>query len=305
MSLEGCDVALFDNGHVTFYNTEADKYVPFETETDSVINGVFVEGDSFYYTVKIGKELFLRRIDLNGSQPHPKQVADWGLGIDDCVSETYGKASPLMWMSAFKRVGINYDFSWDFYNFSEIKFYDYIHGKILDGWNEKEDFESDLFDEEFVQYEEDLDHFASIEDNYYYGLDDNLTCLTDKIDFKDYCYDPGYCSEPEFVFYSIDPTRKFVAFVALIEWGDLGHGPLCMASLDGEIQMAFKNTDAADLSWGWLSNGSLLYIGAEPRSTDDLEYDPDWNATKPCIRIAHPDGTDEVFAHSTDFVVKK
>ena len=129
--------------------------------------------------------------------------------------------------------------------------------------------------------------------------------ISDQINFKDFVSDPEYYSEPEFEFRSIDPTRRFAAYAAYIEWGDLGHGPLCIASLDGKKQMALKGTDVADLTFGWLPDGSLLYIGAEPRPADDPEYDAEWNNTKPCIMIVRPDGTQEVFSHDSDFVVRE
>ena len=96
-----------------------------------------------------------------------------------------------------------------------------------------------------------------------------------------------------------------MAYCTLVEWGDLGHGPLCMSSLDGKVQVAFEGTDAADLTWGWLPDGSLLYVGEEPRPTDDPHYNAEWNNTKPCIKIVHPDGTEEVLSHACDFVVSK
>ena len=302
--LEGCDVAFFDNGKVTFYNSETNTFVPFVAETDSVINGVFVEDFSFYYTVKIGEELYLKEVYLIDYSPGPIMLTDWGLTISDCVSDTYGKASTLASMPSYTRVGINYNFSWDFYNFSDIKFYDYASSRKLDGWSEDEEAETDLFDDDFLQYEEDMESFMVFENNYYYLSDADPICLSDKINFKDYVSDPSYFEEPEFNFFAIDPTRSSVAYSALIEWGDLGHGPLCVASLDGTVQKAFKGTDAADLSWGWLGNGSLLYVGSEPRPTDDPAYDAEWNTTKPCVIIVHPDGTEEVLSHSYDFVVK-
>ena len=305
MVLEGCDVALFDNGKVTFYNNETKEFVPFDVETDSVINGVFLEDYSFYYTVKIGEELYLKNIYMSTYNTAPVMVTDWGLKIDDCVSQTYGKASPLVCLPSYYRVGINYNFSWDFYNFADIKFYDYSERKKLNGWSEDEETETDLFDDDFLQYEEDMESFMTFEGNYYYLSEEDPICVSNKINFRDYVSDPSYFEGPEYVFYSIDPTRTMVAYSALIEWGDLGHGPLCVASLDGEMQIAIKDTDASDLSYGWLNDGSLLYVGSEPRPTDDPEYDPEWNTTKPCVRIIRPDGTDEVFSHCTDFVVRK
>ena len=202
------------------------------------------------------------------------------------IGQTYGKASTLAWIPAFDRVGISYNFSWDYYNFADIKFFAYYDNKKLDGWNEDEDVETDIYDEEFWKYENDLEHFVSDENQYFYVPEEGEEiCLTDKINFEEYCSDPEYYEAPEFVFYSINPTRTCVAYGTIIEYGDLGHGPLCMSSLDGKVQVAFKDTDAADLTWGWMPDGSLLYLNGRS------------------IMIVRPNGTEEVFAEGSDFVV--
>lgn len=301
-SLEGCDVAILDHGKVTFYNSTTGEFVPFVTESDSVINGVFVYGSDFFYTVVIGDELYLKEIFVSEYSNRPSMRTDWGLKLNDCVSETYGRASDLYWMKNNNCVGINHTFSWDFYNFSDIKFYYYYADQLQDGWGENDE-ETDSYDEEFLQFEEDLEKFGTMFNNFFYAVDGHQVCLSDKLNFKDYCSDPEYYSDPEFELLSIDPTRKSAAYISLIEWGDLGHGPLCYASLDGKVQLAFEDTDAADLTYGWLKDGSLLYVGEEPRPTDDPDYNAEWNNTKPCIKIVKPDGTVEVFSHATNFVV--
>jgi hypothetical protein len=300
--LENCDVAIFDKGKVTFYNSKTKEFIPYVSDDDSIVNGVFVYDYNFYYTVDIGDELYLKQVYL-GEYVAPLMVTSWDLNLDDCVSETYGKVSPLVWIKAFDRVGINHNFSWDFYNFADIKFYDLMSHEKLDGWSEEENVETDLYDEDFIQFEEDLERFVTFNGNYYYVDDDQEICISDKINFKQFVSDPEYFSEPEFEILAIDPTRKLVAYVAYIEWGDLGHGPLCIASLDGKMQKAFGDTDGADLTYGWLSDGALLFVGEEPRPTDDPDYDAEWNTTKACIKIVKPDGTVDVFSHASEFVV--
>ncbi len=300
--LDGCDVAFMDNGKVTFYNSLADVFVPYVVEEDSIINGAFVGDDMYYYTVSIGDKLYLKRVYL-GVFVEPAMVTDWELQLNECVSETYGKAAELNWIPNLNRIGINYNFSWDFYDFSDIRFYDLNEQMKMDGWVEGES-ETDGYDDKLMQNMEDYERFHAEEGNYYYTDGNQRVCLSDKINFREYVSDPEYFAEPEFEFYSIDPTRTNVAYAAIIEWGDLGHGPLCVASLDGKMQVAFKNTDAANLNWGWLGNGALLYVGKEPRPTDDPEYDEEWNTTKPCVKVAYPDGSEEVLSHSNSFVVK-
>ncbi|MBO6027124.1 MAG: hypothetical protein J6P73_07745 [Bacteroidales bacterium] len=300
VGFEGCDVATLDNGKLIFYNSTAGTFVPDVLEKDSVINGVFVE-DVFYYTVAIGNHLYLKEQEMTDYEPTPRMVTDWDLQLDDCVSQTYGKASGLYWMPKFQCIRINHTFSWDAYDFYDANFYFIEKGVKQKGYGKAVKRDDCYYND--PQRESDWEKFVEENSNYYYTVGGRV-CVSDKIDFKSYVSDPEYYSEPEFVFYSIDPTRQFVAYAALIEWGDLGHGPLCMASLDGKMQVAFDGTDASDLSWGWMSDGSLLYVGVEPRPADDPEYDPEWNTTKPCVIIVYPDGTSEVFSHSTDFIVK-
>ena len=302
-SLDGCDVALFDNGKVTFYNSETDEFIPYVVDDDSIVNGVFAGDYTFYYSVQIGDGLYLKQVFV-GDYVSPSMVTDWELELEDCVSKTYGKVSPLVYIQAFDQVGINHNFSWDFYNFSDIRFYDNNNHCKKDGWDENEDTEKTYYDETESQIEEDIQSFVMMDGNCYFVNDGQENCLSDKINFQDYVSDPTYYETPEFSFRSIDPTRRFVAYAAYIEWGDLGHGPLCIASLDGKMQIALADTDASDLSFGWLSNGSLLYVGTEARPTDDPEYNAEWNNTRPCVIIVRPDGTSSVFAHSADFVVK-
>ena len=300
-NLEGCDVALLDNGKVTFYNSMTGEFVPYVAETDSVINGVFIYGSDFYYTVVIGDELYLKEIYLSEYATMPSMRAAWDLKLNDCVSETYGKASTLEWIPSLDRIGIYHNFSWDYYNFADIRFYSLYENVKVDGWEERE--ESDEIDEKFRRFYEDLESFYTAEGNYYYTTGFGHACLSDKIDFRQYASEPEYYEEPEFSMLSIDPTRENVAYAAIIEWGDLGHGPLCFATLDGKVQLAFDDTDVSDLSYGWLKDGSLLFVGAEPRPVTDPDYNEDWNTTKPCIKMVKPDGTVEVLSHATDFVV--
>ena len=302
-NLEGCDVAIFDHGKVTFYNSESDMFVPYVVDDDSIVNGVFVDDYAFYYTVNVGDGLYLKQIYL-GEYVLPVMVTDWDLALNDCVSETYGKVSPLVWIKATDRIGISHNFSWDFYDFSDIRFYDMEKKTKLNGWREGEEEEAESYDEESQQFNGDYKDFVVMDGRFYYDGDGRETCLSDKINFMDYVSDPEYFSEQEFELCSIDPTRRLVAYVAYLEWGDLGHGPLCVASLDGKMQLALGDTDAADLSFGWLSNGSLLFVGRESRPANDPDYDPEWNNTKPCVKIVRPDGTIDVFAHAEDFVVK-
>lgn len=289
--LENCDVATFDNGRVTFYNSTTGQFVPFVAEQDSVINGAFDDMDGFFYTVKIGDSLYLKEVYLYNYSIYPIMLAAWNLSIDDCVSQTYGKAADLFCLTEQDRVGLFYAFSWDSYDFSKVAYYDFVNQEIIKEWiGDEGDVDVDADAEEGVEAPtvvEEKPHFVITDNGLCYEEEGRLICLCDQINFKDYCSDPDYFSDPEFQSISIDPTNRFAVYYSYIEWGDLGHGPLCIASLDGTMQRALKDTDSADVTCGWLSDGSLLYT-----------------TTTSKVRIARPDGTDAPFTSSTGFVVK-
>ena len=50
-SLKGCDMAIFENGKVTFYNSSTNTFVPFTAEKENVISGVFSDENEFYYII--------------------------------------------------------------------------------------------------------------------------------------------------------------------------------------------------------------------------------------------------------------
>lgn len=280
---DNIDLAILDHGKLTFYSSATDTYYPLLNETDSVVNGAFDHSDAFFYTVAIGDNLYLKHIIYGEYTKHPKLLTSWDLKLEDCVSQTYGKVSSLTLYPELSVASIMHDFNWEYYGFEGNRLYDYGYGKKHEGWDADE-YETDSFDEEFMRWDEAMEKFNSHDNNCYYNDGNAEYCLSDKIDFNKYVSDPSYYEDPEFALISIDPTNRSIIYSAIIEHGDLGHGPLCFASLDGQVQIAFEDTDAADIYTGWLKDGSLLY------------------ADKKGIMRVTPDGTSHVFSDASDFV---
>lgn len=280
---DNIDLAILDHGKLTFYSSATDTYFPLLNETDSVVNGDFDHSDAFFYTVAIGDNLYLKHIIYGEYTRHPELLTSWDLKLEDCVSQTYGKVSPLMLYPDISVASIMHDFNWEYYSFENNRLYDYGFRKKHEGWDPDE-YETDSFDEEFLKWDMDMEKFDSHDNNFYYHDGDAEYCVSDKIDFHKYVSEPSYYEDPEFSLISIDPTNRCVIYSAIIEHGDLGHGPLCFATLDGQKQLAFEDTDAQDMFTGWLNDGSLLY--AHNRNI---------------IRVS-PDGTSRVFSDATDFV---
>ena len=96
-SLEGCDMAVFEDGKVTFYNSSTNTFVPFADEKDYVLSGVFFDENEFCYTVSVDDELYLKKIDLSADKPAPVELADWELKLSDCYDENSEKCASMVY----------------------------------------------------------------------------------------------------------------------------------------------------------------------------------------------------------------
>ena len=89
------DMLMLDNGDLYFYNSKTAAMTLLEAEEDSIVNCLFTGDNKVYYSVVEGPKILLRCIDLEQPNPQPKQLADWGVPYEECVTETYGEVSPL------------------------------------------------------------------------------------------------------------------------------------------------------------------------------------------------------------------
>lgn len=310
------DMALLDNGKLCFYNTKTSVATPLEAEKDSVVNVLF-EPDIVYYCVAVDNQILLRSLDLTQPDPQPKQLADWGVPYEDCVTETYGTVSPLECYRNRKTLGLYHNFSWDGYWFNKQRLYNLETGEVTDWTQEWEEAGNVMQSEEEEEQTEENYHYIStadelqeylrqMEGQYYMtdGNDGNYVCLTDQIDFSKYVSDPDYATETEFEYVSSSPDNLKVLYMAILEWGDFPHGILAISSTDGKLQMPLEDTDCTGFMAQWLDDGSLVYVGEEPLSPDDPDYDANWHYRSHCIKRIYPDNHVEIMAHCGEFQLK-
>ena len=94
-SLKGCDMAAFEDGKVTFYNSSTNTFVPFTAEKDYVVTGFFCSENEFYYTVSVDDELYLKMVDISAETPAPVQLIDWELKLSDCYDKSCEKCASM------------------------------------------------------------------------------------------------------------------------------------------------------------------------------------------------------------------
>ena len=312
------DIAMLDNGKLYLYNSATAVMTPLDIEKDSVVNSLFTCDNKVYYCVASGQKILLRCIDLEQADPQPKELADWGVPYEECVTETYGTVSPLEYYRGRNMLGLWYDFSWDSYSLTKQKLYNMETGEITDwDWEawEKEEFAMNNDDEEqteenyhYISTVDELEEYLTMMDGQYYmtdGDDGNYVCLTDQIDCASYASSPEYYSGPDFMYVSSSPDNSKVLYMIIVEWGDFAHGILAISSIDGKLQMPLDDTDCTGFTAEWLDDGSLVYVGEAPLSPDDPDYDANWHYRAHCIKRVYPDNHVEIIAPCSDFQVKQ
>ena len=318
VDLTQCDMLMLDKGKLSFYNSTTAVMTPFEAEKDSVVNCVFTGDNKVYYCVACKPKILLRCVDLEQANPQPQELADWGVPYEKCVTETYGTVSPLEYYRGKNTLGLNHNFSWDGYWFTDKKLYNIETGEITDWtWKWEEEYQrmQNRNDEEqteenyhYISTANELQEYLTVSEGQYYMTDgngDNIACLTDRIDFSKYVSDPEYASDVEFEYVSSSPDNLKVLYMAILEWGDFPHGILAISSTDGKLQIPLEDTDCTGYTAEWLDDGSLVYVGEEPLSPDDPDYDANWHYRAHCIKRVYPDGHTDIIAHCGEFVKKQ
>lgn len=318
VDLTQCDMAMLDNGKLSFYNSTTAVMTPFEAEKDSVVNCVFTGDNKVYYCVACKPKILLRCVDLEQADPQPQELADWGVPYEKCVTETYGTVSPLEYYRGKNTLGLNHNFSWDGYWFTDKKLYNIETGEITDWtWKWEEEYQRmrNRDDEEqteenyhYISTANELQEYLTRSEGQYYltdGNGDDIACLTDQIDFSKYVSDPEYASDVDFEYVSSSPDNLKVLYMAILEWGDFAHGILAVSSTDGKLQIPLEDTDCTGFTAEWLDDGSLVYVGEEPLSPDDPDYNANWHYRTHCIKRVYPDGHIDIIAHCGEFVKKQ
>lgn len=290
--LKGCDMAIFDEGKVTFYNSRTNSLIPFADEQDRVIQGVFLNENEFYYTVVIDDELYLKKVDLLASHPAPVMLTDWDLKLSDCFDDNCGYA-PMLRYSNVPMIGIQHNLEKMYCEFMDDRYYLPDDNTKSEGWPHDVNM-GDGADEQEIQLLNDQDLFEQVDvevegadedKSYYYYVPDVSSevriCISDKIDFDSFKGEYSY--EPQFELLGLNPQRDCVVYGAAVDFGHVGYGPLCFATLDGKVQKALCY-DYNGACFGWLANGKLAYFGNDG------------------IYVVSPDGTEQKIASPHEFV---
>lgn len=308
------DFMYFADGKFNFYRMSDSVSAVYEGEDALIMNYTF-QANTFvlYYSVCTeDSTVAVKKIDFSKENPEPEFVVDFGLNYNKCISETYDGYSPVYVNKDASMIVVMYDFSWESYGFCREKVYVPETGKFKNDLDWGMLYSDDNGESDFGKYsfssrpgDVDADEEYDVGEDHVLNLycmnekTKEQTCISDKIDFFSISEEQTYPEELEVC--SLSPDKKYVLYYAVLSWGDYPHGPYCVASVDGSCQQALVDTDVTiTSSICWCDNGSLLYVGSEPRPKTDPEYD-EYNTTKPCIKLLKPGCAEEaeVIVHNT------
>ncbi len=263
ISYSQCPLAYLIDGQLYFHSFDDHKNLKFVEEPEAIFNFTFdAEGKILYYNVERDSTLWLKSANIGDAQVTPQWLANWKLKKKDCISETYGEMSPLYYYKG--DLVIRHNFSWDSYDFNKMAIYSIANKNIIQkgfdyGFIKK--ISGELSFNKAEQY------FQIIDENLYYTRNNKKVCLSDKLDFKVLRNKDSqdYWVETEFNSFMLSPDETKILYGTMVEMGDLGHGPYCIANKDGSNQMILSQTDISDRNPVWLKNNKIVFIGDEKK----------------------------------------
>jgi len=253
-------VAYVKNSKLYFFNPENQTTLPFKEEPDSVFNCVYSDNDAmFYYTVVRDGDLCIKQVDLSTNPVQPMLLVDLAKPADEFFSETYGEKAKLFFIK--NNVLLQTGFNWDCYCFRDYIECDLVKQEVhlLDGYAYYEKY---LEDEEPDRYDKDYKFIYQ---------------KAKQLDLTKYMTADEEPFEIEYYYVSASADGSKIAFFILTGFGDLPHGPYCIANADGTKLQLLEHTDAGSSFKPLWSNNNVVYTVDYPSETEkDEEGDPKW-----------------------------
>lgn len=252
-------LAYVQEGELFFHSAVDDKKVKFVEESAAIFNFTFdTAGQTLYYSVERDNTLWLKSADISAAEVTPQWVVDWQLKKDDCITATYAEASPLLYSQG--TLLIQHDFSWDYYGFKSMAIYSIAKNTV----NHKEYDQSviDSYSGELA-FDKVDQYFQTRNQQLYYTGNKAPVSLTDSLDFSALRLkgNEDFKVDTDFTAFIFAPDKTKILFAIMLEFGDLAHGPYCIANANGSQQMLLKDTDiASSRKPVWLKNNSVAFI---------------------------------------------
>ena len=257
------NVIAYQDSLLFFYNVDEDMTIPFHLlEPDEIFNFVFdPDGKTMYYTVVRDGMLWLRQATFGGEEPQLEDLVNLNIPKESSISETSVEHSRLMYKDG--KLVIPNGFSWEAYCFTSFRVYTIASRKLQDADWDKYVSLMEIGEEREAQ------HFSTKSDQLYYRNGSKLVCVTDKLNLEEQKEEESI----EYMQYSISPDRSKVAFGTMLMFGDIAHGPLCIANADGSQQQILVEDGVSDEQPTlWIGN-RLFFIDVDDELASENDGD--------------------------------
>lgn len=257
-----CHLVYLIDGELIFDNVDENKKMKFTEEPDTIFNFTFnTDGETMYYSVLRDNILWLKSVDIGQLEITPQWLTNWNLTKQNCTTETYGEVSPLFYYNG--DLIIQHNFNWEYYGFESMAIYSIANNKLA-----QKEYNYKLIQRASGELSSDKSekYFKVVDEQLYYTHNNANVCLSNQLDFKALRgkESEDYWVETAFTSYTLSPDETKNLYGAMIEMGDLGHGPYCIANADGSNQMILTQTNiASNKKTIWLKNNSVVFTDYE------------------------------------------
>ena len=257
-----CPLVYLIDGALIFYNVDENQKVKFTEEPDTIFNFTFnTDGETMYYSVLRDNTLWLKSVDIGQLEITPQWLTNLQLTKKDCTTETYGEVSPLLYYNG--DLIIQHNFNWDYYGFESMAIYSIAKNSIA-----QKEYNYDFLHKAAgkLSSAKSEQYFKVVDQQLYYNRNNVNVCLSNNLDFQTLRQNESedYWVETDFTDYTLSADETKVLYGVMVEMGDLGHGPYCIANSDGSNQMILTETDIASNKEAiWLKNNTVVFTDYE------------------------------------------
>lgn len=233
------------DGKLYFFNPEDQSIVQFKEETDSVFNCVYSDMDAmFYYSTYKSGVLTIKKVDLSVLPIQISQVTELKKPEEELYNQTDYSRAQLRFTN--NHLLLEHDFIWDSYSYS--KFIDISLAdnstSIFDQWELEDRYTGQDVTPEVEMAMKNFDAVCE---------------KAKQLDLSKYKTDPNYVVETEYYFEGASYDGQKILFTILTEFGDLGHGPYCVANADGTM-LKLIDKDISDPQKPIWSNHNVVFL---------------------------------------------
>lgn len=224
-SFSEAHVAAFQkDGRLYFYNVENDEHSTFTDDSGPIFSFVFdPDGHTLYYTVVRDGILWLRQAVFTADGVQQKDLYNLKVNSSNASNVLSHQNGKLVAMS---------DLSEEIPAYNTYNIYWPAENRLIR--TDDTDQANELLGPSEETVGEDSQPFSVRNGQLFYRHNDKEVALSDQLVLKE--ADENYATELEFRRPMLSPDGSKIAFEVVNAYGDLAHGPLCIADADGKNQ---------------------------------------------------------------------